>query len=265
MYDAVTLSRVEKPQIRLALPTAQGDHILGDSSGARRLLSLVTSAVVLTCASRVLAVPPYGQCGGQGYTGSTQCDSGTVCVKLNDWYSQCQPGAAPTSTPTSTTTVVVPPIPSTTTTTSTPTGTAVVPAPSIPAGQLTRLTANFGANPTNVGIYVYKPSNVKTNPGLLVALHGCGGSAQQFFSASQFRQQADQRGFLVIYGSAANEMNCWDITSTASLTHDGGSDSIALANAIRYALSEWGINREKVFVTGMSSGRGSLRRGRFWV
>ncbi|KAF6757592.1 glycosyl hydrolase family 61-domain-containing protein [Ephemerocybe angulata] len=33
-------------------------------------------------------VPPYGQCGGQGYTGATQCSSGT-CVKLNDYYSQC--------------------------------------------------------------------------------------------------------------------------------------------------------------------------------
>ncbi|KAJ3530801.1 hypothetical protein NMY22_g8421 [Coprinellus aureogranulatus] len=209
-------------------------------------------AIVITRASQVLAVPPYGQCGGQGYTGSTQCDSGTVCVKLNDWYSQCQPGAAPTSAPTSTVTTVAPTAPTTTTTA--PTGTAVAPAPSIPAGQLTRLTANFGANPKNVGIYVYKPSNVKNNPGLLLALHGCGGTAQQFFSGSQFRQQADQRGFLVIYGSAANDMNCWDVTSTASLTHDGGGDSLGLANAVRYALTEWGVDREKVFVTGFSSG-----------
>ncbi|KAF5325985.1 hypothetical protein D9611_000243 [Ephemerocybe angulata] len=35
------------------------------------------------------AVPKYGQCGGNGWTGSTTCVSGSTCTKLNDWYSQC--------------------------------------------------------------------------------------------------------------------------------------------------------------------------------
>jgi hypothetical protein len=34
-------------------------------------------------------VPKYGQCGGNGWTGATQCASGSTCQKLNDWYSQC--------------------------------------------------------------------------------------------------------------------------------------------------------------------------------
>ncbi|KAJ3544742.1 hypothetical protein NM208_g2895 [Fusarium decemcellulare] len=34
------------------------------------------------------SVALYGQCGGQGYTGSTTCAKGK-CVKSNDWYSQC--------------------------------------------------------------------------------------------------------------------------------------------------------------------------------
>lgn len=36
-------------------------------------------------------VPAYGQCGGNGYTGPTQCASGSVCNKINDYYSQCVP------------------------------------------------------------------------------------------------------------------------------------------------------------------------------
>ncbi|CAA7263714.1 unnamed protein product [Cyclocybe aegerita] len=32
----------------------------------------------------------WGQCGGQGYSGPTACVSGSTCVVLNDWYSQCQ-------------------------------------------------------------------------------------------------------------------------------------------------------------------------------
>ena len=124
---------------------------------------------------------------GTGYSGSTQCDAGTVCVRLNDCkipfdiasdankltdqlqgYSQCQPGQAPTQAPTSTVSTTVSTGPTTTT------STATAPATSIPAGALTRLTANFGTNPTNVAIYVYKPANVKNDPALLLALHGCG-------------------------------------------------------------------------------------------
>lgn len=32
-----------------------------------------------------------GKCGGIGYTGPTGCPSGSSCVYVNDWYSQCQP------------------------------------------------------------------------------------------------------------------------------------------------------------------------------
>ena len=31
----------------------------------------------------------WGQCGGQGWSGPTCCQSGSTCTKSNDWYSQC--------------------------------------------------------------------------------------------------------------------------------------------------------------------------------
>lgn len=31
----------------------------------------------------------WQQCGGNGWTGPTQCASPYTCTKLNDWYSQC--------------------------------------------------------------------------------------------------------------------------------------------------------------------------------
>ncbi|CAE6444205.1 unnamed protein product [Rhizoctonia solani] len=34
-------------------------------------------------------VAKYGQCGGSGYTGATQCASGSTCKVNNEWYSQC--------------------------------------------------------------------------------------------------------------------------------------------------------------------------------
>ncbi|KAH6917184.1 cellulose-binding beta-glucosidase [Coprinopsis sp. MPI-PUGE-AT-0042] len=65
-----------------------------------KLLSVVLLSVALANAQS----PLYGQCGGNGWTGSTTCVSGAVCTKVNDWYHQCLPGSAPpTTAPPSTT------------------------------------------------------------------------------------------------------------------------------------------------------------------
>ncbi|OBZ69541.1 hypothetical protein A0H81_10141 [Grifola frondosa] len=39
----------------------------------------------------------WDQCGGIGWTGATTCIAGTTCQILNDYYSQCLPGAASSS------------------------------------------------------------------------------------------------------------------------------------------------------------------------
>lgn len=40
-------------------------------------------------AATVSAIPVWQQCGGQDWTGSGSCDSGSTCVKLNDCKSHC--------------------------------------------------------------------------------------------------------------------------------------------------------------------------------
>ncbi|KAK5658917.1 hypothetical protein OQA88_1732 [Cercophora sp. LCS_1] len=45
----------------------------------------------------------WGQCGGLNWSGATSCISGYRCTYVNDWYSQCLPGAAGTTLSTSTT------------------------------------------------------------------------------------------------------------------------------------------------------------------
>lgn len=39
-----------------------------------------------------------------------------------------------------------------------------------------------------------------------------------------------------------------------TLTHNGGSDSIAMAAAVTYAINKWGVDPNRVYVTGTSSG-----------
>ncbi|PVF96643.1 putative cellulase precursor [Serendipita vermifera] len=72
----------------------------------------IALAGLATFIQGAFAVSEWGQCGGINYTGSTTCDSGLTCVKINDWYYQCQKGssqntsttrASSTSTRTSTT------------------------------------------------------------------------------------------------------------------------------------------------------------------
>ncbi|ORX46614.1 1,4-beta-D-glucan-cellobiohydrolase [Piromyces finnis] len=42
---------------------------------------------------------PWAQCGGNNFSGESCCQSGYKCVAINEWYSQCQEGAAEPSTP----------------------------------------------------------------------------------------------------------------------------------------------------------------------
>ncbi|KAH9944359.1 Alpha/Beta hydrolase protein [Epithele typhae] len=123
----------------------------------------------------------------------------------------------------------------------------------IPASTLTQFT-NFGTNPNNVGMFVYKPAKVATNPALLVASHFCTGTAQIYFQGSKFAQLAEKFGYVVIFPSSPHEGTCWDVSSDATLAHDGGSDSLSIANAARFAVANWGVDAEKVFAVGTSSG-----------
>ena len=66
------------------------------------------------------------------------------------------------------------------------------------AGTLQQV-ASFGANPTNAGMFVYKPTQLAAPAPLVVAMHFCTGTVQIFFSGTQFANLADTHGFLVVY------------------------------------------------------------------
>lgn len=47
------------------------------------------AAAQTTAASSSSSIALYAQCGGQGWTGSGSCVSGSTCKQWNDWYHQC--------------------------------------------------------------------------------------------------------------------------------------------------------------------------------
>nr|GAT44249.1 predicted protein [Mycena chlorophos] len=122
---------------------------------------------------------------------------------------------------------------------------------------LQQVTSSFGSNPTNVGFYYYKPTTVATKPKLIVAIHECTASGPNYFSSTTYSSLADTYGFIVIYPSSPWSGTCWDVSSTATLTHNGGSDSEGIASMVSYAISTWNVDSSNVFVTGTSSGGAS--------
>uniref|UniRef100_D8QDE4 Carbohydrate esterase family 1 and carbohydrate-binding module family 1 protein n=1 Tax=Schizophyllum commune (strain H4-8 / FGSC 9210) TaxID=578458 RepID=D8QDE4_SCHCM len=135
------------------------------------------------------------------------------------------------------------------------------------AGQTSTLqqVTDFGDNPTNAGMYVYRPTNVASSPALIVAVHYCGGTAQAYYTGSPYAQFADQYGFIVIYPNSPNSGSCWDVSSKQSLTRDGGGDSTAIANMVAYAKTQYGVDPDRIYVTGTSSGGQSTASAAQWA
>ncbi|KAI0430126.1 carbohydrate-binding module family 1 protein [Xylaria sp. FL1042] len=68
------------------------------------MLSRIIAVIYLFGGAAFAQQQAWGQCGGINWTGETTCVSGYVCTVLNDYYSQCIPGTATTSSVTSTAT-----------------------------------------------------------------------------------------------------------------------------------------------------------------
>jgi poly(hydroxyalkanoate) depolymerase family esterase len=132
-------------------------------------------------------------------------------------------------------------------------GVSLTAVPRATAASLTQVT-NFGTNPSNLQMYVYVPNNVKPNPSILLALHGCQGSGPYLYSSTDFGSQADQNGFIVIYPSTNPSGSCWDVSSDQALKRGGGSDPVGLMSMITYTEQHYGGNPNAVYVTGESSG-----------
>ncbi len=122
--------------------------------------------------------------------------------------------------------------------------------------------SNWGASgvPSTVSMYIYVPDKVATKPPILVLVHYCGGTASAVFGQARtggIVSAADQYGFVMVVPQAVDDAGkgrCWDVGSTKSLTRDGGGDTQAIAQMVKYALSKYQGDAERVYVTGDSSG-----------
>ncbi|WP_246002564.1 extracellular catalytic domain type 1 short-chain-length polyhydroxyalkanoate depolymerase [Allorhizocola rhizosphaerae] len=124
------------------------------------------------------------------------------------------------------------------------------------AATLVEVTS-FGSNPGGMRMHIYVPDRRPTNPAIVVAMHGCGGSGPGFYSGSQFASLADQYGFIVIYPTATQQAgfgNCFDTWSDAAKRRGGGSDPVSINSMVDYTAQRYNGDRQRIFATGSSSG-----------
>jgi acetylxylan esterase len=108
--------------------------------------------------------------------------------------------------------------------------------------------------PSYVEMYIYVPDKLATKPPIVVSAHSCGSTATgQMGNIPKFKAAADTNGFILILPDNPGQ-NCWDVGSSQSLKHDGGGDTQAVAEMVKYALSKYSGDASRVYIFGGSSG-----------
>jgi poly(hydroxyalkanoate) depolymerase family esterase len=132
---------------------------------------------------------------------------------------------------------------------------AFLTAGSAAAATLTRVTG-FGANPTNLGMYVYVPDTVAAKPALLVLVHYCSGSAGAIFNGNghDYVTAADRYGYIIVVPEATRDGHCFDVSTKAGLTRDGGSDSTGIMSMVAWTRQHYNVDPARIVVSGFSSG-----------
>ena len=122
-------------------------------------------------------------------------------------------------------------------------------------GRLQELTA-FGANPGNLRMLVYRPKQLLSDAPLVVALHGCSQTAEEYDRGTGWSALADRLGFVVLYPEqqqSNNPKNCfsWFLPGDTARGH---GEALSIQQMVEHAVRCCGVDRQKVFVTGLSAG-----------
>ena len=91
---------------------------------------------------------------------------------------------------------------------------------------------------------------------VIVMLHGCTQSPDDFAAGTRMNALADQHGFLVIYpaqAANANGSRCWNWFRPEDQIRDSGEPSL-IAGITREVASAYRIDARRIFVAGMSAG-----------
>ena len=128
--------------------------------------------------------------------------------------------------------------------------------PAVPEGAQFQWRSFTGAAGTR-RYRLYIPASAAKRPrGLLVMLHGCKQNPDDFATGTDMNTVAEENGVLVAYPGqtgADNASSCWNWFRPGDQGRDSGEPSI-IAGLTREIMSEFSVERDQVFVAGLSAG-----------
>lgn len=115
---------------------------------------------------------------------------------------------------------------------------------------------SFGSNPGALAMYTYTPPNLPADAPLVVALHGCAQTANDYYTHSGWAELADRYGFAVVFPQQSNLNNplaCFN-WYTPSDDRRGVGEAASVLSMVGYEKAHLSIDASRVFVTGVSAG-----------
>jgi poly(hydroxyalkanoate) depolymerase family esterase len=117
-------------------------------------------------------------------------------------------------------------------------------------------TKAFGSNPGNLRMFSFAPDNLQPAPGLIVVLHGCGQTAAAYDLGAGWSTLAKHYGFALLMPEQQplnNANGCFNWFNPEDTARDRG-EACSIRQMIARAIEDIGIDRTRIFVTGLSAG-----------
>jgi poly(hydroxyalkanoate) depolymerase family esterase len=122
------------------------------------------------------------------------------------------------------------------------------------------ISRSFTATAGTLNYKLYIPLSYASRPDekfpLIVMLHGCTQSPDDFAAGTRMNELAERHGFLVLYpaqSQTANGSKCWNWFRPGDQARDQGEPSL-IAGSTREVARQYRIDESRIFVAGLSAG-----------
>ena len=133
---------------------------------------------------------------------------------------------------------------------------AASPSGGVATGQGSFEELSYRGRDGTISYSLYRPAAVAAGMPLVIMLHGCTQSPEDFARGTGMNALADELGFVVAYprqSQSANAQKCWNWFKPCDQQRDRGEPAL-LAGITRAVIAEHAIDPARVYVAGLSAG-----------